>query len=127
MIYNGFTAHILKKHNISTNCKTANKLMNYENYEKRIVEYYGVELKGWPCAQFVNPGKLRRGDLALLLVELEAGRCRWEKLSEAELLLRIESNHARHEAGEQVYKSRKAATAAPAGEGNSPEDVVMSS
>lgn len=100
---------ILKKHDIHTNVKTAGKLMNYVNYEKKVVEFYGVELRGWPCPVFKNPGNLRRDEVSLLLVELGSGGCRWHKLSEEELLQRILSNTARHLAGEVIYKPRKTA------------------
>jgi hypothetical protein len=33
--------------------------MNYNNYEVRIVEKYGVELVGWPCERGIcNPGSV---------------------------------------------------------------------
>ena len=34
--------------------------MNYENYEKAIVEHYGVELQNFPDSKVIQPGKPSR-------------------------------------------------------------------
>ena len=88
--------------------------MNYENYENRIVEGFGVDLVGWPFAKVENFGELHHSDLTILLEALENGRCHWIKLSEEELQNRMASNHARHEAGEQIYKEQKTTEKHPA-------------
>jgi hypothetical protein len=40
------------------NLMKAKIVMNYDNYEMKIVEKYGVALKGWPTGQVRNPGKV---------------------------------------------------------------------
>jgi len=82
--------------------------MNYRNYEGKIVERYGVELKGWPTGTgksgICNPAALGgRAQLEKLLAALESGRCHWVVLTEDELEERKEKNQAREERGEQVY------------------------
>ncbi|KAG1880021.1 hypothetical protein F4604DRAFT_1922706 [Suillus subluteus] len=85
--------------------------MNYENYEKNIVEVYGVAINGWTYEKSVcNPGKIgRREHLIKLSDALVKGECSWAMLSEEELSERISNNRKRQTSGEQVYKSRKAA------------------
>lgn len=83
--------------------------MNYDNYERCIVECYGVELHGWPLPGCVcNPSKV--GGVAVLnklLQALKDSTCRWVKLSRGELAARIARNKECEAQGEQVYKPRK--------------------
>ena len=86
--------------------------MNYRNYEGKIVEKYGVELKGWPSSKsgICNPATLGgRQQLEKLLAALESGQCHWVVLTEDELEERKKNNQAREERGEQVYRPRKSA------------------
>ena len=86
--------------------------MNYRNYEGKIVEKYGVELKGWPTS---NPGICNPAtfggwpQLEKLLAALESGQCHWVVLTDDELEERKKHNQAREERGEQVYRPRKPA------------------
>jgi hypothetical protein len=86
--------------------------MNYRNYEGKIVEKYGVELKGWPIGSGIcNPGTLGgRPQLEKLLSALESGQCNWVVLSDDELEERKRHNQAREDCGEQVYCPHKSAT-----------------
>ena len=71
--------------------------MNYHNYEGKIVEKYGVELKGWPAnkSRIHNPAALsRRQQLEKLLATSELGQCHWVILSEDELEERKRHNQA---------------------------------
>jgi hypothetical protein len=82
--------------------------MNYDNYEGKIVERYGVELKGWPIGQIRNPSKVNtRTDLDQLAHTLAVGTCKWVLLTEDELIARKENNHAHAAKGAPVYKPRK--------------------
>ena len=86
--------------------------MNYRNYEGKIVERYGVELKGWPNSKpgICNPATLgRRPQLERLLAALESGDCHWVVLNDDELEERKKENQAREDRGEQVYLPRKSA------------------
>ena len=80
--------------------------MNYRNYEGKIVEKYGVELKGWPTGNpgVCNPATLGgRPQLEKLLTALESGQCHWVVLTDDELEERKKRNQMREERGEQVY------------------------
>ncbi|KIK80747.1 hypothetical protein PAXRUDRAFT_221833 [Paxillus rubicundulus Ve08.2h10] len=84
--------------------------MNYNNYERAIVECYGIELKGWPSELLPvrNSGSLGgRAQVQGLLNALINKTCRWMKLTQDELTKRVTSNLSRHEAGEPIYKPRK--------------------
>jgi hypothetical protein len=99
-------ANILIRNHISDK-----PLMNYENYERRVVENWGIVLHGWPLKKVVNPAKAgARRDLDQLHEALMNGTCAWVKLTKEELVQRIENNCAREAAGEEVYKHRKVST-----------------
>jgi hypothetical protein len=98
-------ATILLKHNILDK-----PLMNYDNYEQKVAERWGAMLLGWPLKKIVNPAKAgTRQDLDRLHRALKGGECTWGMLNAEELEERITTNHAREEAGEEVYKRRKVA------------------
>jgi hypothetical protein len=85
--------------------------MNYDNYEFKIVEEHGVELRGWPEGAVRNPGKLGgRMKVMRLLTMLVDGSCRWVALSEHKLEERISSNQQKVARGEIIYKPCKKAT-----------------
>ena len=84
--------------------------MNYDNYECRIVECFGVELIGWPndLLPICNPARLGARDrVQKLLNALATKVCHWKKLSEEDRQRRIALNTERHARGEQVYKPCK--------------------
>ena len=84
--------------------------MNYDNYERKIVERFAVELIGWPddLLPIRNPGQLGGRDrVQKLFVALTTNVCHWKKLSEQDRQRRIELNTERHARGEQVYKPSK--------------------
>jgi hypothetical protein len=83
--------------------------MNYINYERKIVELFGVELTGWPLPGHIrNPGELSSHDIAVLKNVLVKDQCKWKALTERELDARVSSNQQRDQNGESVYgPSRK--------------------
>ncbi|TFK65039.1 hypothetical protein BDN72DRAFT_901014 [Pluteus cervinus] len=86
-------------------------VMNYENYERRIVEKHSVALIGWPLEKVTNPGFITtQVQLALVACALESGKCKWVKLSATELSARVKRNVARQHRVGDVYKSRKKTT-----------------
>jgi hypothetical protein len=86
-------------------------VMNYENYERKIVETYSIALETFPLGTVVNPGKIgRREDLVRLLDSLMDGSCEWVKLTDTELTERVKKNIERQARGEKVYKPRKRRT-----------------
>ncbi|KAG0694999.1 hypothetical protein DFH29DRAFT_774054, partial [Suillus ampliporus] len=83
--------------------------MNYDNYEKKIVEVYAVAINGWTYEKNIcNPGKIgHRECLITLLNALVTNKCRWDMLTDEELSDRISDNHERQANGEKIYKPRK--------------------
>lgn len=83
--------------------------MNYDNYEKKIVEVYAVAIKGWTYEKNIcNPGKIgRRECLITLLDALVTNKCCWDVLIDEELSDHISDNHERQANGEKIYKPRK--------------------
>jgi hypothetical protein len=84
--------------------------MNYTNYERAIVERYGVELYNWPLPGTVkNPSKVGgRAHVQKLLDALKSHSCKWVSFSEDDLRDRMTENRERQARGEQVYVPRKA-------------------
>ena len=59
--------------------------MNYDNYECKIIEHFGMELIGWPndLLPIRNPVQLGGHDqVQKLLSSLTTKVCHWKKLSE---------------------------------------------
>lgn len=85
--------------------------MNYDNYERAIVETYRVELKHFPGGQVRQPGTLPRRELQALIAALEDKNpytaCQWAPLTDSALRTRIARNRERQENGEKVYVPRK--------------------
>lgn len=86
--------------------------MNYRNYERSIVEEYGVELTGWPLLRSIcNPGDLSSHDTAILKNALVNYQCMWDVLTPEEVTARMLSNKEREANGILVYgPSRKPRT-----------------
>ncbi|KAI6008430.1 hypothetical protein EDC04DRAFT_2582096, partial [Pisolithus marmoratus] len=92
------------------NSVTRSVCMNYDNYECKIVEHFGMELIGWPnnLLPICNPGQLGGCDrVQKLLVALTTKVCHWKKLSDEERQRRIILNTECHAHGEQIYKPCK--------------------
>lgn len=66
--------------------------MNYDNYERAIIERYQVAIEGWPCEAFGNPGSIGRDNVYRLLAALDGPQdmrtCYWVKLSDQQLAAR---------------------------------------
>jgi hypothetical protein len=87
--------------------------MNYNNYEGKIVEEFGVCLEGWPVGEVRNPANVGgRANVTKLFGALKNKTCHWIRLTDEELRQRIDNNHERVAAGEEVYKPRRAKKAA---------------
>ncbi|KIM51896.1 hypothetical protein SCLCIDRAFT_142287 [Scleroderma citrinum Foug A] len=92
---------------------TSTVQMNYDNYECKVVEWFGVELIGWPTVLLPirNPGHIgRHNQVQKLLNALTTKASYWKKLSEEELWRRIVLNGERQARGENVYKPHKKRT-----------------
>jgi hypothetical protein len=83
-------------------------VMNYENYEQKIVETYSITLKTFPLGTVVNPGKIgHHEDLVQLLNSLMDGSCEWVKLTDTELTEHVKKNIGHQAHSEKVYKPPK--------------------
>lgn len=99
--------YLLTKKKVSANVK-----MNYTNYECQIVERYGVMLTGWPFSGTVrNPSKIGgRAEVEKLLDALNSEACKWVRLTDEELRVRVIHNTERQARGESVYHPRHTRT-----------------
>jgi hypothetical protein len=67
--------------------------MNYENYERKIVERLGVELIGWPLHGSIHqPGTLATEDAIILQDALACKDCKWVKLTHEQVTARRDNN-----------------------------------
>ncbi|KIM61913.1 hypothetical protein SCLCIDRAFT_120782, partial [Scleroderma citrinum Foug A] len=85
----------------------SNIRMNYNNYEGSIVERYGVALVGWPdnLLPVQNPSSVGgREVLQPLLDALVTQTCYWIRLTDDQLVKRIDDNGMHQAKGEAVYK-----------------------
>ncbi|KIJ58005.1 hypothetical protein HYDPIDRAFT_56796, partial [Hydnomerulius pinastri MD-312] len=83
--------------------------MNYLNYDKGIVQAYGVQLINWPpTVKFANPSTIGTVvEIRRLRDTLKTGTCTWKKLSRRELDAHSAEVASRIATGEVVKKRRK--------------------
>lgn len=108
-------------------------IMNYDNYESKIVELHSVAIVGWPVKYVINPGSIGAENVYPLFDALSSTpgsttppKCHWVILSEAELEQRKASNCARVARGEPVYKPRKTKKALHSNKNHRSKSVVSS-
>ncbi|KAG1777513.1 hypothetical protein EV702DRAFT_1197119 [Suillus placidus] len=103
--------------------------MNYTNYERNIVDHYGLALVNWPLSGHVrNPSKVGgRAQVQSLLDALKSRSCEWVRLMDEEHVTHMKDNQERHARGELVYVARKARKIAAASQHKSNETVDSSS
>ncbi|KIM53552.1 hypothetical protein SCLCIDRAFT_31822 [Scleroderma citrinum Foug A] len=92
---------------------TSTVQMNYDNYERKVVERFGVELISWPTdlLPICNPEHIGgRDQVQKLLNALTTKASYWKKLSKEELRRRIVLNGGCQACGENVYKPHKKCT-----------------
>ncbi|KAH7904945.1 hypothetical protein BJ138DRAFT_1234068 [Hygrophoropsis aurantiaca] len=82
--------------------------MNYENYEKNIMQKYRVQLIGWPTdIPFVSPSKINTITEARKLRDaLKDGTCHWAPMSAKEVEAHTKSIETRLAEGVKVGKPR---------------------
>ena len=82
--------------------------LEFEHYEKKIVERLGVVIDGWTCPDFVSPSHFKKiAQVEELFNAVNSGDCKVRKLSDDELAARKLSNQTRHALGEAVYGTPK--------------------
>jgi len=78
--------------------------MNYDNYERQIVERLGVMLIGWPLHGSIRqPGGLLIEDAIILKNALHTKNCKWVILTHQEVMSWKASNLQRQANGEVIY------------------------
>ena len=83
-------------------------VMNYSNYDTRVIQKYQVKLIGWTYNTFVSPFGIHTIDDVRTLVEaLRCGRCHWIRLTAMEMTKHAKDVEARKAAGDTVGKPRK--------------------
>ena len=83
-------------------------VMNYSNYDMRVIQKYQVKLVGWTYNKFVSPFEIHTFDDVHTLVEaLRCGRCHWVRMTATEVTKNARDVEARKAAGETVGKQRK--------------------
>jgi hypothetical protein len=89
-------------------------MMNYNNYEQKIVETYAVALQNYLLGDVQNPGKIgHHEDLMKLLDSLMDTTCLWVKLTEDEVADHKNKNKEHQACGGQIYKPQKRHTKGP--------------
>jgi hypothetical protein len=80
------------------------KHLEFDNYEKKIVEKLRVVIVGWTCPDFVSPSGFKTiAQVEQLYDAVNSGSCKAEKLSPTAWAERKASNRSRHALGEDVY------------------------
>lgn len=83
-------------------------MINYVNYDKRIVLKLGLSLEGWTYSEMVTPLAIDDlGDIRELLEELRNNYCRWIRLTDVEVRRHKHNITTREAWGEQVGQKRK--------------------
>jgi hypothetical protein len=78
--------------------------LEFDHYEKKIVEKHGVVIVGWTCPDFVSPSAFKTiAQVEQLYDAVNLGLCKVEKLSSTAWADRKASNKSRHALGEDVY------------------------
>ena len=94
---------MLTQHIENLSGKAINRL-EFDNYEKKIVEKLDVVILGWTCPDFVSPSAFKTiAQVEQLYDAINSGSCRAEKLSLAAWAEQKTSNHSRQALGEDVY------------------------
>jgi hypothetical protein len=83
-------------------------VMNYTNYDMRVIQKFQVKLIGWTYNKFVSPFEIHTIDDVRTLVEaLRCGRCHWVRLTATEISRHAKDVETRIATGETVGKPRK--------------------
>jgi hypothetical protein len=89
---------ILPTHSHRTEILSGKKVprLEFENYEKKIVEKLGIVIEGWTCPDFISPSHFKKvSQVEELYHAVNSGACKARKLTDLELAERKASNQAR--------------------------------
>lgn len=83
-------------------------LMNYANYDAKVIDRYQTKLVGWTYREFVSPFDIHTiDDIRLLLEALQCGSCFWTRMSKSEVNRHKIDLDKRRAAGETIGKPRQ--------------------
>jgi hypothetical protein len=83
-------------------------VMNYLNYDMRVIQKFQVKLIGWTYNKFVSPFEIHTiDDVRTLVQALRCGRCHWVRMTTTEVTKHAGDMEAKKAAGETVGKPRK--------------------
>lgn len=83
-------------------------LMNYNNYDTKVVQKYRVKIIGWTHNKLISPFNIHTVDeLRTLRDALRCGACYWARMTKAELTRHSKEMEMRESAGEVVVVKRK--------------------
>jgi hypothetical protein len=83
-------------------------LMNYANYDAKVIDRYQTKLVGWTYHEFKSPFDIHTiDDVRLLLEALQCGKCFWVRMTKSEVGRHKAELDKRRAAGETVGKPRQ--------------------
>jgi hypothetical protein len=83
-------------------------LMNYANYDTKVVDRYQTKLVGWTYQEFKSPFDIHTiDDVRLLLAALQCGSCFWIRMTKGEVNRHKQDLDKRRAAGEIIGKPRQ--------------------
>src|ERR1700678_2928959 len=93
---------------IETVSQAKTALMNYVNYDAKVVDWYHTKLVGWTYRDFISPFDIHTvDDIRLLLEALQCGSCFWMWMSKIEVNRHKIDLEKRRAAGETIGKPRQ--------------------
>lgn len=93
---------------IETVSQAKTALMNYVNYDAKVVDWYHTKLVGWTYRDFISPFDIHTvDDIRLLLEALQCGSCFWMRMSKIEVNRHKIDLEKRRAAGETIGKPRQ--------------------
>jgi len=83
-------------------------LMNYVNYDRKVINRYQMKLVGWTYHEFKSPFDIHTvDDVCTLLEALQCGRCHWVRMTKGDMGHHRDEVDKRIAAGETVGKARQ--------------------
>ena len=83
-------------------------VMNYTNYDMRVIQKFQVKLIGWTYNKFISPFEIHTiDDIRTLVQALRCGRCHWVRMTATEVTKHAGDMEAKKAAGETIGKPRK--------------------
>jgi hypothetical protein len=87
--------------------QTKKALMNYTNYNAKVIDRYQTKLVGWTYRDFVSPFDIHTiNNIRLLLEALQCGSCFWMRMSKGEVKRHKIDLDKRRAAGETIGKQQ---------------------